>query len=258
MMTQAELRKAFRDHAPPMLTLLAAVAIWEILARLYHVPVWLLPSPVQIGEATVEWARLLPAHTLATTFITVTGFGAATVAGVAIALLVTISPFAMRTIYPLLLGFQSLPKIAIAPLLLMWVGYGAWSKIIIVFLVCFFPIVVSTVTGLTAPPAELIDLARSFATPQWRAYLKIRIPYSIPYMFIGLKVAIVLAVTGAVVGEFVASKEGLGFLILNGVQQFNTPVAFSAMIILSILTVVLYGLVAAVEARMVRWKPTRA
>jgi NitT/TauT family transport system permease protein len=250
----AELRKAFREHGPPAATLLACVLAWEIASRAYQVPTWLLPSPADIAAATAQWALLLPAHTLATTYIILAGFAFSTVAGVAIALLVTVSPFAMRTLYPILLGFQSLPKIAIAPLLLMWVGYGAASKIIVVFLVCFFPTVVSTVTGLTAPPAQLIDLARSFATPSWRIYLKIRIPYSIPYVFIGLKVSITLAVTGAVVGEFVAAREGLGFLILNAVQQFNTPLAFSAMVILGVLTVVLYGLVAAAEARLVRWK----
>lgn len=248
-----DIRKAFREHGPPAAALLACVIVWEVASRAYTIPTWLLPSPADIAAATAEWALLLPAHTLATTYITLVGFAAAILAGVVIALIVTASPFAMRTIYPLLLGFQSLPKIAIAPLLLMWVGYGPMSKIIVVFLVCFFPIVVGAVTGLTAPPAQLIDLARSFATPAWRIYLKIRIPYAIPYIFIGLKVSITLAVIGAVVGEFVAAREGLGFLILNATQQFNTPLAFSAMIILAVLTVVLYGLVAAAEKRMVRW-----
>jgi NitT/TauT family transport system permease protein len=151
------------------------------------------------------------------------------------------------------MSLQSMPKIAIAPLLLMWIGFGAGSKIVIVFLVCFFPIVIAAVTGLNAPPAPLIDIARSFSTPAWRVYLKIRIPYSLPFVFIGLKVAITLAVTGAVVGEFVAAKEGLGYLILNGVQQFNTPLAFVAIVILGILTVVFYGLVAVAERLIVRW-----
>ena len=147
-----DLRKAFRDHGPPAAALLACVFVWEIASRAYTIPTWLLPSPADIAVATAAWARLLPAHTLATTYITLVGFGAAIIAGVVIALIVTASPFAMRTIYPLLLGFQSLPKIAIAPLLLMWVGYGPMSKIIVVFLVCFFPIVVGAVSGLTAPP----------------------------------------------------------------------------------------------------------
>lgn len=249
------LATAFRDYFPPGLAILALILLWEALARGLGIQVWLLPSPTAVGKATVEWAGLLPQHTFATAYVTLAGFLLSIVAGVAIALLVTISPFAMRTLYPILLGLQSLPKIAIAPLLLMWVGFGPASKIIIVFLVCFFPIVVSTVTGLTSPPLQLIDLARSFATPLWRIYLKIRIPFAIPYLFIGLKVSITLAVTGAVVGEFVAAKEGLGFLILNGVQQFNTPLAFSAMIILGVLTVLFYGCVALAELKFVTWQP---
>jgi NitT/TauT family transport system permease protein len=247
--------RALREHLPPALTILALVALWEVVSRVRGVATWLLPSPSDIGMATVQWAGLLPQHTLATIYVTLVGFLLSIVAGVILALVVTISPFAMRTIYPLLLGLQSLPKVAIAPLLLMWVGFGPGSKIIVVFLVCFFPIVVSMVSGLTSPPPQLIDLARSFATPLWRIYLKIRIPFAVPYLFIGLKVSITLAVTGAVVGEFVAAKEGLGFLILNGVQQFNTPLAFVAMIILAVLTVVLYGLVALVEMKCVNWQP---
>jgi NitT/TauT family transport system permease protein len=247
--------KAFREYAPPALAILALILLWEIVVRSRGIEPWLLPSPTAIGTATAKWAELLPRHTFATAYVTLAGFLISIVAGVIMALIVTVSPFAMKTIYPILLGLQSLPKIAIAPLLLMWVGFGPASKIIVVFLVCFFPIVVSTVTGLTSPPLQLIDLARSFATPVWRIYLKIRIPFAVPYLFIGLKVSITLAVTGAVVGEFVAAKEGLGFLILNGVQQFNTPLAFSAMIILAVLTVVLYGAVALAELKYVTWQP---
>ncbi len=255
MRSKGSTARALREHLPPALTIVALVALWETISRVRGIATWLLPSPTDIGLATVQWAALLPQHTLATIFVTLAGFGISIVAGVFLALVVTISPFAMRTIYPLLLGLQSMPKVAIAPLLLMWVGFGPGSKIIVVFLVCFFPIVVATVSGLSSPPPQLIDLARSFATPLWRIYLKIRIPFAVPYIFIGLKVSITLAVTGAVVGEFVAAKEGLGFLILNGVQQFNTPLAFVALIILAVLTVVLYGLVAFAEMKFVKWQP---
>ncbi len=243
-----------RAYGPPTLTLAFLLLVWEVVARVWRIPSWLLPSPVDIVVSAYTWAELLPNNIYATTYVTVVGFLLATVIGYGFAIGLTASPFFMRTAYPLLLALQSLPKIAIAPILLMWVGFGPASKIIIVFLVCFFPIIISGISGLNAPPAALIDIARSFKTPRWRLYSKIRIPYSMPYLFIGLKVSITLAVIGAVVGEFVAAKEGLGFLILNGVQQFNTPLAFAAMTILSILTLVLYGIVAGSERLLVRWK----
>lgn len=246
-----------RRFGPPTAALALLVVTWEVVSRAYHIPEWLLPSPTTIYEAVVQWAGLLPWHTYATAYVTAVGFLMAAALGFLIALAVTASPFLLRTTYPLLLSLQSMPKVAIAPLLLMWVGFGAEMKIIIVFLVCFFPIVVSAVTGLNAPPPALIDLARSFSTPTWRIYTKIRIPYSLPYLFIGLKVSVTLSVTGAVVGEFVAAKEGLGFLILNGVQQFNTPLAFAAMVILGVLTVVFYGVVALAERAFGRWTARR-
>lgn len=246
-------RALVMDYGPPLLLVLALLAAWQVIGGLYELSSWLLPTPKHIMHAAIQRATLLPQHTLATTYVTLAGYFAAILIGVAISIVVTYSPLAMRTVYPLLLGLQSLPKIAIAPILLMWVGFGATSKIIIVFTMCFFPIVVSMVSGLNAPPQPLIDLARSVATPRWRIYWKIRLPYSIPYLFIGLKVAITLAVTGAVVGEFVAAREGLGFLILNGVQQFDTPLAFCAIGILGLLTVGLYGAVALVEKLTVRW-----
>jgi NitT/TauT family transport system permease protein len=235
------------------LTILLMLVVWEVISRVYKVPAWLLPAPSDIYTATVEWYALIPQHAGATAYVTLVGFLAAAAIGFVIAIGLTASAFLMRTIYPILLSLQSLPKIAIAPLLLMWVGFGAGSKIIIVFLVCFFPIVLAGVTGLNALPAPLIDIARSFSTPAWRVYTKMRIPYSLPFVFIGLKVSITLAITGAVVGEFVAAKEGLGFLILNGVQQFNTPLAFAAIVVLGILTVVFYGMVAGAERLLVHW-----
>jgi len=247
-------RQLMSRYGPPLLLMLGLLIVWEIVGHVYKIESWLLPTPRDIIASGVRWAALLPQHAWATTYVTLAGYFAAIVVGVAMALVVTYSPFAMRAVYPGLLAMQSLPKIAIAPILLMWVGFGASSKIIIVFMMCFFPIVVSMVSGLNAPPQALIDLARSVATPKWRIYTKIRLPYSIPYLFIGLKVAITLAVTGAVVGEFVAAREGLGYLILNGVQQFDTPLAFCAICILALLTVVLYGAVVGSERILVRWR----
>jgi len=242
-----------RRNTAPVAALVGFLAVWQAISAFYKVPSWLIPSPADILYATRDFFGILPYHTFATTMVTVAGFVAAAAFAFVIALPLTAWPFFKKTVYPFLMVLQSMPKIAIAPLLLMWVGFGAESKIIIVFLVCFFPMVLAEISGLDAVPKPLLDIARSFSTPWWRVYLKIRIPYSLPYFFMGLKVSVTLAVTGAVVGEFVASKEGLGYLILNGVQQFNTPLAFAAMLILGLLTVVLYGLVALIESTFSRY-----
>ena len=242
-----------RRNTAPFIALICLLVTWQAVSAVYKIPSWLIPSPADIFYAGRDFLGVLPYHTLATTIVTLAGFIAAAVFGFVMALPLTAWPFFKKTVYPFLMVLQSMPKVAIAPLLLMWVGFGAESKIIIVFLVCFFPIILAAISGLDAVPQPLLDIARSFSTPWWRVYLKIRIPYSLPYFFMGLKVSVTLAVTGAVVGEFVASKEGLGYLILNGVQQFNTPLAFAAMLILGLLTVVLYGLVAAVEATFGRY-----
>ena len=134
-----------KRYGPPLLTILLMVAAWEAVSRIYKIPTWLLPAPTDIYRATVEWIRLLPQHTYATAYVTVVGFLTAAILGFAIAICLTASGFFMRTMYPILLSLQSMPKIAIAPLLLMWAGFGAGSKIIIVFLVCFFPIVLNAI-----------------------------------------------------------------------------------------------------------------
>jgi NitT/TauT family transport system permease protein len=242
-----------RRNTAPAVVLICGILAWQAASTIYKIPPWLVPSPADIFLASRDFIGVLPYHTLATTLVTLAGFGAAAVFGFVLALPLTAWPFFKRTVYPFLLVLQSMPKIAIAPLLLMWVGFGASSKIIIVFLVCFFPVVLAAISGLESVPEPLLDIARSFSAPWWRVYLKIRIPYSLPYFFMGLKVSVTLAVTGAVVGEFVASREGLGFLILNGVQQFNTPLAFAAMLLLGVLTIVLYGLVTIIETVFVRF-----
>jgi NitT/TauT family transport system permease protein len=160
-----------------------------------------------------------------------------------------------NTIYPLLLALQSTPKVAIAPLLALWIGFGAAPKIIVVFLVCFFPIIVATASGLTAVPPQLIDLIRSLSASQIQTFIKIRFPTAMPHIFVGLKIAITFAVIGAVIGEFVGSENGLGYLILVSTSQSRTPLAFGALVLLTIMSIGLYYAVALVERIVVPWAP---
>lgn len=237
----------------PLLTLLVIMIVWQVSAWVFKPPLWLLPSPMNVIETSIKWSDELPLHTMVTLYETLVGFVASIVLGIPIAVMIVYSKFLQRTIYPILLALQSVPKVAIAPLLLMWVGHGELPKIIVVFLVCFFPIVVSATSGMQAVPAALLDLVRSLSANPVQVFLKIRLPYSLPYIFVGLKVAITLAVIGAVIGEFVGSNQGLGYLILISTQQFDTALAFTAIILLTLMSIMLFYVVEFLERVMVPW-----
>jgi NitT/TauT family transport system permease protein len=237
----------------PVATLAGIVVAWQIFAWLLRLPVWILPSPTSIVEATLKWSPVLPMHIGITLYETLAGFMLAIVVGVSMAVLVVYSPILQTTIYPILLSLQSVPKVAIAPVLLIWVGYGQLPKIIVVFLVCFFPIIVSTATGLNSVPGELLDLVRSLSPTQFQIFVKIRFPAAMSHIFVGLKVAITLAVVGAVIGEFVGSERGLGYLILAATSQLNTPLAFGAMVLLTLMSIVLYYALEGLERLIAPW-----
>jgi NitT/TauT family transport system permease protein len=150
-------------------------------------------------------------------------------------------------------ALNAIPKIAIAPLLVIWMGFGQGPKVAMVVLICFFPIVISTATGLKSTPAEFVDLARSLAASQLQQFVKVRFPASLPYVFVGLKVAITLAVIGSVVGEFVGATEGLGYVIVASGQNANTSLAFAAIVLLSLLSIVLFYALVLAERLLVPW-----
>jgi NitT/TauT family transport system permease protein len=237
------------------LTLIALVVLWEVLVRHFQIPDWLLPTPSSIFQAMIEWRAELVQHTLVTLYETLAGFALAIAVSIPLAVAVVYSPLLQNTIYPILLAMQSTPKVAIAPLLALWIGFGAAPKIIVVFLVCFFPIVVATASGLTAVPASLIDLIRSLSATSIQTFMKIRFPTAMPHIFVGLKIAITFAVIGAVIGEFVGSENGLGYLILISTSQSRTPLAFGALVLLTVMSIVLYYAVALFERLVVPWAP---
>src|SRR5262249_46918758 len=237
------------------LTFLALVALWELLVRGFNIPGWLLPAPSAIAIALAEWRDELVHHSLVTLYETLLGFALSIAISIPLAVAVVHSAILRNTIYPILLAFQSVPKVAIAPLLALWIGFGILPKIAVVFLVCFFPIIVATATGLSAVPAPLMELIRSLSASTMQTFIKIRFPTAMPYMFVGLKVAITLAVIGAVIGEFVRSEDGLGYLILVSTSQSRTPLAFAALVLLTVISIVLYYGIAFIERIAVPWAP---
>jgi NitT/TauT family transport system permease protein len=241
----------------PTVTLVALMALWELIVRLAAVPAFILPAPSRVAVAMVEWSARLPEHVGVTVYETLAGFALSIAVGVPVAVMIVSSRLLSRTIYPILLVLQSVPKVAVAPLLLIWVGYGELPKILVVFLVCFFPIVIGTAAGLNAAPAEMLELVRSLSASRAQIMMKVRFPYAMPQVFVGLKVAITLAVIGAVIGEFVGAEKGLGFLIMVSSSQVNTALAFAAMLLLALTSIALFYLVEWLERLVIPWAQER-
>jgi NitT/TauT family transport system permease protein len=246
-------RWSIKDGIAPLLTFAMLLLIWEGSAIYLAIPTWLLPAPSEIAKAFIEWRGELWYHTLVTLWETLAGFALSIVLAIPLAVLVVYSPLLRKSIYPLLLGLQSVPKVAIAPLLALWIGFGVLPKILVVFLVCFFPIVVATATGLTSVQPAVMDLIRSLSANQLQTFVKIRFPTAMPHIFVGLKIAITFAVIGAVIGEFVGAESGLGYLILASSSQARTPVAFAALVVLTIMSIVLYYAMEFIEKLAVPW-----
>lgn len=227
--------------------------LWEAICRVAGVPAWLLPAPSEIGASIWKHRDMLPAHFGATLFATLCGFALAVLAGVPLAIAITASPIARNVLYPLFLVFQSVPKVALAPLILLWVGYGMPSKVLVAAVTAFFPIVINTGAGLNSVTEEMLQWTRSYSPPMLRTFFKVKLPFAMPYVFSGMKVAMTLSVIGAVVGEFVGSDTGLGFVILTSSSTMNTGLVFSAMVLLSAMGIALFYLIAIIERVACPW-----
>ena len=247
------LRRLLGETLIPAATLLGTLAVWEVATRAFRVPRFIMPAPSAILGEGWEWRYRFIGHTWVTLYETLGGFALSMVVGVPLAVLIVYSPTLRRGIYPLIILAQSVPKIAIAPVLLLVLGYGEIPKMVVAFLVAFFPVVVDTATGLAATPPELLDLSRSYRASPFKTFLKVRLPMALPFIFAGAKVAITLSVIGAVVGEFVGSDKGLGYVILSSTSYWKTEVAFSAMILLSLMAIVLFAAVSLVERVVCPW-----
>jgi NitT/TauT family transport system permease protein len=237
----------------PLLGIVAVIGLWWLATILFGIQKFLLPSPKDVVEAYLGQQGFLLQQAWVTLAETVQGFALSIVVGVPVALLIVRSKILERMIYPLLLAVNAVPKIAIAPILVVWLGFGQFPKIVLVFLVCFFPIVISTATGMKSTPTELVELLRSMNCTRRQEFFKLRFQYAMPQVFVGLKVAISLAVIGSVIAEFVGASAGLGYVIVQSGASADTALAFAAMALLGVISIVLfYGLVI-VERVLLPW-----
>jgi NitT/TauT family transport system permease protein len=243
---------ALRGTTP--LIYIVLIVVWELCARGFQIPSWILPAPSEVVSTARDWAPELAFNTYITVRETVVGFVLALLLSVPLAIVIAFTTTLRRILYPILLGLQSVPKVALAPLVILWMGIGNWPKIVIVVLVCFFPILVNVVAGFEAVPMPMVDLMHSLRASRYSIFRLLRAPVALPHLFTGCKIAITFAVIGAVIGEFVAAQEGLGYMILMSTAQSKTPLAFAAIILLTIISVVLFYSVEIVERVIIDWR----
>lgn len=248
------MRISTSDAGMAGLSILATFAIWELLTRTFHVPGFILPPPSLIFVEALSRYQLYIYSTWVTLYEVIVGFLLATGVGILFGVLIVYSRIIRNLIYPQIVVLQIVPKVAIAPLLLIWAGYGLTSKVLLALLVAFFPIVVNMVTGMLAIETELLDLCRILHSSRWQEFAKVRLPNALPYLFSSLKVASTLSVIGAVIGEFVGGSEGLGHLIIIANTELRTSMAFVSLFSLSMLGFVLYGLVVVAERVFMPWE----
>jgi NitT/TauT family transport system permease protein len=224
----------------PTAVVVGLLVLWEVGTRAFAVPAFLLPPPSAVVAAMAKHASLLAVASGVTTLEIVLGFALSIAVGIPLALMIFLWPPFARAVLPLLISSQAMPKVAVAPLLLVWFGFGLVPKVLIAFLIAFFPVVINTAVGLAAIEPEKIFLARSMGLGGWDTFFKIRLPDALPAIFAGLKISITLAVVGAVVGEFVGGDAGLGYLLMVANGSMDTQLLFAGIVCLTILGVALY------------------
>lgn len=241
----------------PVILLGLVFAAWWFAADRELMPNYLVPTPGQVWDKLVDEWSFLVKHSLVTLYETVIGFVLASLLGLATAILIVYSSTMEKTLYPIVLFAQVIPKIAIAPLLVVWFGTGLGPKIILAVLIAFFPVVVSGVAGLRSTDPELLDLSATMGASRWQTFRKIRFPNALPHLMAGEKVAVTLAVVGAVVGEFVAAGEGLGYVLLIANGNLDAPMLFADLFLMSIIGIVLFVLIEIAEALLIPWHASR-
>jgi len=231
-----------------ILTIIGVIVAWQLIVTALAVPKFLMPSPILISNALGRYSSILLNDTRITLFETVAGFAAGSAFGLFLAILVVFSRVLEKMIYPPAILTQMVPKLAIAPLFVIWFGLGLLPKVMIILVVCMFPVLINAVMGMRAVDPRMFELMQSINASRWQIFRKIEFPNSLPWLFAGLKIGITMAVTGAVVGEWLGSNAGLGHQILMANSQLSTELLFASLVMLSASGMVLFGAVAIVES----------
>lgn len=228
---------------------------WELACWLFEIPQLILPAPhaIAVRFVTLITSATIWPHLIATLTAVLSGFAAGVLMGLVLGALISLVPTVERLVYPYVVALQTVPKIAIAPLFIIWFGYGVASKVVITALVCFFPVLVSVMAGFHSTDRDQLDMMKAFGATRWQTLVRLRLPSAMVIIFSGLEIAAVMAVIGAVVGEFVGAQQGLGYLITALNFSLDVPGVFAVLIFLSLIGIVLHGVVRACSKRFVFW-----
>ncbi|HZQ74242.1 MAG TPA: ABC transporter permease [Burkholderiales bacterium] len=237
----------------PLATLVGILAVWELASRLGEIPRYILPAPSGIAARFYALHALIVKESLFTLEATLLGFGLSVLIGVPLGMALVSSRAFNRAVYPLLIGSQVVPKVAVAPVFLVWFGFGLLSKVMITFLIAFFPILISAVVGLQSTELEKLYVARAAGASELQLFRLVRLPHALPSIFGGMKVSITLAVVGALVGEFVAAENGIGRVLLSASGNMDTELLFAGIFALVVIGVVLFLLMEVLERLVLPW-----
>ncbi len=238
---------------PALLTIAILIALWQVAVTSLAVPEYLVPSPARIIASLVDTRIDWLSNASITLYETVGGFAISATAGIFLAIALTWSSWLKKTLYPLIIGLQIVPKVALAPILLVVLGFGYLPRILVAFLVSFFPVVVDTTSGLEALDQDLVYVLKSLGSSKFQILRLASVPFAMPYIFNGLKVSVTLALVGAVVAEFIQANDGLGYLIVSAQLQLSTATAFAALALLTVMGFALYGLLLLIESLVIPW-----
>ncbi len=247
------MRNKWLERASPWLVMIALVIVWEAGVRIFDIPRVAVPKASESFYAIYEFRVALWQNSMTTLLATVLGFGIAVVFGVGMGIAIGVSRTAYAALYPLMVAFNSIPKVAIVPILMLWFGIGLGTATITAFILCFFPIVVNMAVGLATIEPELKDVLRALGGRERDIVLKVGIPRSLPYLFASLKIAITLAFVGAVISETVAGGDGIGNLMLVASSNFDTPLMFAGLIVIAAMSIVMYAIFAMADRRFTGW-----
>lgn len=252
-----QIQKKWPVGIPTLVFLFFCLAVWQISVDYFKLPLWFIPSPVAVMKAFWRTRDLLWLHTLTTIWETTIGFVLSIALGLVAGLVMVLSPMAKRLFYPLLIVSQTVPLIAVAPLLILWLGYGLLPKILTVVIVCFFPITVSLIEGLEVSDADLLNLLKSMGASRWQILYMIRWPNALPSFFAGLKIAATYSVMGAVIGEWLGASSGLGVYLTRSSHSFRTDQVFAAIVAITLLSLIYFALIAGIRRLVLPWLNTK-
>ena len=242
-----------RERTAPWLLLVATLLLWELICRGFNVSDFIFPAPSRIAQQLWEFRGTIAGHAWRTYWVTMVGFGLSIVVGTMLGFLIGSSRMAYAAVYPLMTGFNALPKAAFVPILVVWFGIGVGPAILTAFLISFFPITVNIATGLATLEPELEDVLRVLGAKRWDVLIKVGLPRSMPYFYASLKVAITLAFVGTTVSEMTAANEGIGYLLISAGSSMQMGLAFAGLVVIGAMAMGMYELFAILEKRTTGW-----